>query len=126
MLSRVNYSPVAHLAWAHFLGSDSAQRLMMFAAGFFDASGKANGSIALAVGGYAASRGRWELFEREWNEQLKDCGIEYFRMSEFINRRGQFSNWTPEQASELFDNLSVIISECIEIAIGCVILLNDY
>ena len=98
-----------------------------FTTGFFDASGKRDQPIALAVGGYVATRKRWELFEREWKAVLpKD--IEYFRMTEFVNNSGQFAGWRNrlDEKRALLENLSAVIEECVEYSLGCVILLAEY
>jgi hypothetical protein len=124
------YSPIAHLAWACFLSGDSPERLLMFSnftTGFFDASGKRDQPIALAVGGYVATRKRWELFEQYWKEVLPP-EIEYFRMTEFVNNTEQFKGWRdrrPEKQA-LLEKLSAVLEECVEYSLGCVILLAEY
>lgn len=97
---------------------------MMFSA-FFDASGKADERV-LAVGGYVASKEEWLSFDKEWNEILQDFGVQYFRMSEFINRSGQFKGWKPSRRSQIFDLLTTLIQSRVLKAVGCAIVCDEF
>jgi len=99
--------------------------MMMFSA-FFDASGNEGRQEPLAVAGYLASREQWLLFERDWNETLKQAGLRYFRMSEFINRSGQFKGWNRAKRSRVFDSLTTLIRVRVRKAFGCVVLCDAF
>jgi hypothetical protein len=99
--------------------------MMMFSA-FFDASGNESKQEPLAVAGYIASREQWLLFERDWNETLKQVGLRYFHMSEFINRSGQFKGWSRTKRSRLFDSLTTLIRVRVRKAFGCVVLCDAF
>lgn len=94
---------------------------------FFDASGTKN-EIALAIAGYLFTRDNSLEFEKRWNELLKNAGLEYFRMTEFVNNSDQFASWGDRRSQKgpLFEALTLLIKKYSDRAFGCVVLLGDY
>ena len=78
---------------------------------YFDESGTHDDSEAAVVAGFVSNATKWEAFSQNWQQVLNESGLDYFHMSEFENRRGDFDGWTEERKRELLGKLLPVIHE---------------
>ena len=52
-----------------------------------------NDPLMYTVGCWLSSVNDWNKFEKEWNAALRSAGIEWFHMSEFESRLGDYEDW---------------------------------
>lgn len=99
---------------------------MLTIAAYFDESGTHAGSEAVAVAGYLATPEEWESFEVEWRAALAEWGLDYFHMSKFANRIGEYASWTEDDRRERFVRLVNITNKHVLGSVGTVIPLALY
>ncbi len=93
---------------------------------YFDESGTHAGSEAAVVAGFVSNATQWESFSHEWQEVLAGANVEYFRMSEFENSRGQFDDWEKDEKETLLNKLLPIIDAHTFWSIGCIVLRQSF
>lgn len=125
---RTNYEepkPLSHLFEALLVPDD---RLFAMISLYCDAAGTERDAL-IAVGGVVSTAEKWRLFDDEWRLILKEFGLDYFRMSEFAQSRGQFEiGWknTESKRRALLDQLITIIAAHIQFWTGTCVLKSDY
>jgi hypothetical protein len=77
---------------------------------YFDDSGTHPESAVAVVGGYQASAEQWREFSRNWDEvnEIEHFGI--FRMSDFVARKQQFTQWDDTKRQRIVEKLMNIIN----------------
>ena len=93
---------------------------------YFDESGTHSNSEAAVVAGFLSNETQWVAFSQKWQQVLADSGLEYFRMSQFENRRGPFVGWTKDKREELLNKLLPIIHDHTFRSIGCVVMKKSF
>jgi hypothetical protein len=73
------------------MGPDCHERVFAMIAAYYDDSGTDVKHPALVVGGCIATVENWAALQKEWSAILSEYEIEYFHMTDFDNRRKQFS-----------------------------------
>jgi len=64
--------------------------------GYFDDSGSHDYGGPFVLGGYMLDAEKWCDFSDEWDKQLaRSPAIEYLKMTEASERKGQFAGWNP-------------------------------
>jgi hypothetical protein len=89
---------------------------------YFDESGTHVDSEAAVVAGFVSNTTEWITFSQKWQQVLTGSHLDYFRMSEFENRRGQFSGWTENAKRDLLNKLLPIIDDHTILSMGCIVL----
>lgn len=89
---------------------------------YFDESGTHVGSEAAVVAGFVSNTTEWITFSQKWQQVLTDSHLDYFRMSDFENRRGQFSGWSEHAKRDLLNKLLSIINDHTILSMGCIVL----
>lgn len=98
------------------------QRLMAsLATVFLDESGTHSGSNAAVVAGYISNDTEWGEFIKEWGQILKSEGVEYFHMTDFESRYGQFDGWTEERKRTFLNKLLNVINQHAFVGVGTII-----
>ena len=95
---------------------------MMYAA--FDAAGQEVRQPCLAVAGFISSATDWEDFDTQWRSRLGKDGLSYFRMSEFAQWTGAFSEkqeWPEERRRALLGDLVAITQKHVYHKFGCAV-----
>ena len=93
-----------------FLGCADAPRVWSVITAYFDESGTHDGSRVTAFAGFTATDPEWSSFSIQWRMCLERHGIHGpFHMSEFENRKGEFSDLTDKDRLSLITSLSDII-----------------
>jgi hypothetical protein len=81
----------------------------------------------LAMAGYVATAGSWELFTEQWLDTLDKAGLKLpFSMKKCAHFRGEFGGWTEPERKQLVGRLLEIIRETKGTPIGAVVSLKDY
>lgn len=65
-------------------------------------------SSVLTVAGYVSDADRWEAFESEWQDALAGYGIDFFHMTDFAARKGEYKSWGDKANCRLVKLLSII------------------
>ena len=95
----------------------------------FDAAGheRDRDQGCLVVAGFLATANQWIEFDAEWSGRLVRDGLAYFRMSEFAQQVGQFSNrteWTEARRRSLLSDLIDITQHYAWRKFGCAVVLS--
>lgn len=98
-----------------------ARRLFMIFTAYLDDSGTHDDSTAAVVAGYLSTADRWERFEAEWIDALRDLEIPMFHMSQFASRKGPYESWTDARRAECSPRLRKIINDHIVASVGTTI-----
>jgi hypothetical protein len=91
----------------------------------FDESGSHQDARFVSIAGYVADVTRWELFVRRWVPALRKHGVPrwpppkpgessadpFFHMTDFENRKKQFTGWTIPRRIRLFRRLADLIDQ---------------
>jgi hypothetical protein len=94
----------------------------------FDAAGHEN-QECISVAGFISSVSDWIAFDKAWRERLMTEGLTYFRMSEFAQSSGSFSEsaaWSEIRRRRLFGDLLGIIQRHAYRKFGCSVTLVDF
>jgi hypothetical protein len=96
--------------------------------GYFDESGTHDQSEVVAVVGYLATYEGWSHWEIEWNEVMTHYGVTDFHMTDFVARRGEFSDeiWTDERRTAFMKRITTICRERTMMGLGCAVKRADY
>jgi hypothetical protein len=89
---------------------------------YFDESGTHDSSEAAVVAGFVSNKIQWSAFSDRWQQVLENAHLDYFRMSDFENRRGQFIEWSENKRRNVLNELLSIINDHTFYSIGCVVL----
>ena len=94
----------------------------------FDAAGDGKTPL-LTVAGFAASAANWHQFSTEWNDRLKQDGIEYFHATDLDEFWGPFRHWKGNPKREMLkqslrEDLMDIIHRNVFEKFGCTIVNN--
>ena len=92
---------------------------------YLDESGTHKSSKALSVGGFLGKADEWGAFRVEWEDALRDFGLDYFHMASFESRIGEY-DWPNEVRRERITRLLGIINRHVLGSVGTVIPLADY
>jgi hypothetical protein len=102
-------------------------RVMIFLQGAFDDSGSDPTSPIFVLAGFVANAGQWRRFAKAWQTKLAaDPAIEYFKMSEAMDGRGQFVGWPEPLRGQKILDLGEIIKDHIELRVDCAIERSDF
>jgi uncharacterized protein DUF3800 len=93
---------------------------------YFDESGTHKGSPVIIVAGCLSTNEQWAKFSEEWRAVLKRYGLDYFRMSQFENRKGPFKSLTDSDRHRLLEQLIGFIKIRQRIGIGIKLKVADY
>lgn len=88
---------------------------------YLDESGTHASSDYAVVAGFVSNVSQWEAFSEKWQQALTDFHLDYFHMTDFENRRGQFDNWSTTAKKDLLNRLLPIIDEHTFSSIGCIV-----
>jgi Protein of unknown function (DUF3800) len=99
----------------------------MFTA-YYDDSGTAGDTLAVAVAGFVATDEQWSHFERNWNDSLRKFGISLLHMREFNHSLGEFSKFKnrKEERQAFLTQLLSHIKVRAAYATGQAVLMNAY
>jgi hypothetical protein len=96
----------------------STVNLMMLQA-YFDESGSGQPPV-FTMGGFIASAEKWASFSNEWQAVLDmPLRLEYFKMDEAMNLRGQFIGWSEKRRDERLILLFDVIRSHVKAGISC-------
>ena len=93
----------------------------------FDASGDER-DLTIVVAGFSAEADRWIQFESAWVQRLREDGLEYFHMTDFISGRGPFAGWDqadPKSILLIRDLVGIIKSHVVR-KFGCALMVRDF
>lgn len=97
---------------------------------YIDESRQGNaGSYAFSVTGYVATFDAWNALANEWNGILRHYGLPYFHTTDFVNRKGVFSDvnrWSDCKFEECLLRFAQTASEHTMLGLGCAIRERDY
>ncbi|MGI4831379.1 MAG: DUF3800 domain-containing protein [Janthinobacterium lividum] len=96
---------------------------------FFDDSGSEPSSKYFVIAGYAATSENWAEFSTEWKKLLDQYPpLDYFKMSEAWNMRGQFSRpgWTTEIRDRRVSALVNLIPKYTQLRAGAYVKYQDW
>jgi Protein of unknown function (DUF3800) len=101
---------------------------------FLDDSKDQDQSKVFVSGGFIGNKEGWGELRVAWSKRLRECGVEYFKTSEYKMLRGQFEQFRAypppkgrEKANEVRDSLLAIPRNLHNIkAVACVIPVDDY
>jgi len=93
---------------------------------YFDDSGTHDDSVAVAVGGYLATREAWGVFQERWKAILDEHEIPFFHMVDFEARQKQFDGWENDKRIALQTKLIRLIREHTQITISAATIKADY
>jgi hypothetical protein len=107
-------------AFAHLCSalSISDASLVIMLAAYFDESGTHDDSDAVTVGGFVASRERWEAFEAEWKAFLQRESIKRFHRVDLECFQKEFhrdNGWDEERRDRIVSEAQAIIGEHVRI-----------
>lgn len=100
-------------------------RLIVNIYGYFDESGTHKGSAALSVAGFLGKADEWGAFQVEWEDALRDFGLEFFHMASFESRQKGY-DWPEAVRRERINRLLGIIDRHVLYSVGVVLPLGDY
>jgi len=93
---------------------------------YLDESGTHADSDAAVVAGFVSNVTQWEAFSQGWQQVLTDSNLDYFHMSDFENRTGQFSGWQEDARRDVLNKLLSIIHDHTFWNIGCIVLRQSF
>jgi Protein of unknown function (DUF3800) len=102
--------PVRQYGFSSSVSAAFKNSFMVYLKAFLDKSGDA-GKPVVVVGGFIAEPTAWDRMEAVWDEATQ--GIEDFRMSDLIDRTGEFSDpsWTEERCEALGEKLVSVVAD---------------
>ena len=111
--------------WAAYHGSLEDQEFPAMTA-FFDESGHSESTRVVAMGGAMAGPKQWGNVRQKWKTILARFGVGVFHMSEFENRRGEFSRWDENRKRSFLSDLISILNNDIFFLIGAAVVVRDF
>jgi len=105
-------NPIEHLAAVVWCSPRWREVLLVMLQTAFDAGGHEADQSCISVAGFISSADDWIRFDEAWRKRLAADGLTYFRMSEFAQFSGQFSDrdaWKEPRRRTLLGNLIEII-----------------
>lgn len=116
-------SEIERWAYSFWLGSCNGSNMIVSLgyAGYFDASMN-EPQDEMVVAGYLATLDQWIQFEAVWKLTLIRYDVPFFKMSEFIGRRKEYSHpkWQSESyRAQFVKDLTSIIRDWTEASIAC-------
>jgi hypothetical protein len=97
---------------------------------YFDESGThGNQKVdppVLSIGCYASTGEQWALFNREWQAVLDEAGVEYFHVTTFESRFGDYAGWTNKKRIRVYAGLQGVIKRRVKKGIAACVVLRDY
>jgi hypothetical protein len=94
--------------------------------GYFDESGTHDASRTISVAGYLSTPDRWCNFDKAWKAALDDFDLDFFHMTDFVARKGDYENWSDEVRGERIARLIKIINDHAMASVGFALPLRDY
>jgi hypothetical protein len=97
-----------------FPSGERERRILMVLQACIDDSGELEETInpAFVLAGFIAESEAWADFSTHWSETLHSHpSIEYFKMVEASNKRGQFRGWSDEQINVKIAALAKVIKQ---------------
>ena len=87
---------------------------------YIDDSQSNTGNRRLVLAAYVASAEDWQRFADEWDAVLqRDPAIEYFKMVEAQNLRGQFKGWSHKKRTAKLTALAEVIGSLRPLSVDC-------
>jgi hypothetical protein len=122
----LNAFPTEIERWARgfWVGSYNGQNMVVSLSGYsayFDASAD-GANTEMLVAGYVSTLEEWSQFEISWKLVLAKYDVPFFKMSEFIGRRDEYSHpkWRVESyRAQFIDELAQVIGGWTAASIAC-------
>jgi hypothetical protein len=93
---------------------------------FIDDSGRGQDTV-FVLAGYIASPNDWAAFSKKWVEAIHESpNINYFKMSEAWNAKGEFANWPRENREKKVISLIKIIERFVRVGVAITIPIAAY
>ncbi len=70
-----------------------------------------NEPLVYTVGCWLSTAQKWLLFEKKWRLALKKAGVEFFHMTDFEARRGEYGFWSNSKRISVLKELHRIIDK---------------
>lgn len=99
------------------------RRFLALFDGYFDDSysGTDDPSDCAVIAGFVSEPDQWIAFSEKWQQVLTREHLDYFRMSDFENRQGQFKNWSNERRHSVLNEVLTIINTHTFYSLGCMV-----
>ena len=93
---------------------------------YIDDSGRGQDSV-FVLAGYLARPEEWVAFSKEWDDALNEHPkIEYFKMREAWNAKGEFENWSKENRENKIVLLGRIIEKFVRVGVVITVPITAY
>jgi len=87
-------------------------------AAYVDESGIHQGSPAIIVAAYVSTVDQWGRFDREWSDLLRQEGLSCFHMTDYENRRREFTDWDQARRIRVMGQVTAIIHRRTQLRVG--------
>jgi len=101
-------------------------KLIAVLTAYIDESGTHTQSPIMGLGGFVSDTGRWESFERRWQNFLDWAGIPFFHMTDFENRKQIYEGWSDEKRLTAIKRICKIIRQSALFGFQSAIVKRDY
>lgn len=100
-------------------------KILVMLNAYLDESGIHDGAAICVIAGYFGGPGQWRKFEGEWRKALAASGVPLaeFHANKFVEGRGYFFGWPPEQKRRMANDLAqaIVAHKIYPISFGLVV-----